>query len=361
VTKVNTKLRLQIISALALAILFGILYLRPSKPVPQSNETLSASQSSHASLPTSSNDAARFESQQITNYTKLLRAWLGTRNGGDTNAAAAKAVVACRLLENPDAVAYVKSNYLAAATLRIKSTLSPPLWGLEARELQPDPEVLVSANIGSGFHAAIIFPDLPNGHGKVFVEVEGGTDPYIKRFENSASTEGAVMRDGSPDPVAGWCWTNATAPWDTSQAEYWAKSLIKDFGPQMNLSDTRVSLSPSSYAAPVDGENFPALNKQSVRYPFASFKVFLPEDPDFEACGGTFAQTGSGDFKLVEFHGYFNHVAHANPLGDLADKFLSTPGSDVWAQDIVTQAQTNSSYWLLRAMQLIAVRPPPAQ
>jgi hypothetical protein len=231
------------------------------------------------------------------------------------------------------------------------------LWGLENRELQPNAQVQVTANIATGFRAAITFPDLPDGRGNIFVQVDGGTDPYISRLENSASTTHDVILENLKDPVpiAGWSWTNATGSWNINQAQDWVRSAFNDFSAGTVGADLVVRITPSDLAAPTGGDNYPALSKQSVRYPFASFTASLSTDANRLLCDGTFAQTGPNQFRLVEYYGYFNH---ANPLGDLAEKFLSTPGSDAWAQEIVTQAQSDPQHWLMKAMELVAVKPP---
>jgi hypothetical protein len=356
----KTKLSATLI--LAVALLLAILYLHREKPISRSG---SVSIPPHATATISMAQPGKVlsaDTQRATNYVRLLHDWLGTRHFDDTNASAAKSIVASRLLSNPDAVAFFKSNALALARHRIKTAQSPPLWGLENRELPTNAEIVVTAGVSTGFRAEIVFPDLPNGQGRIFVQVEGGTDPHITRLENSDSTEGNVIQDiKDPLAVAGWSWTNAVGSWDVGQAESWARSALSDYGPQINAADLLVKIIPSTYPAPSGSDPFPAISKQSARYPFAKFQIYPQGDLALGICEGTLAQTGPNQFSLVEFDGYFNHVTTTNPLGDLADKFLSTPDSDAWAQDIVTQAQSDTQHWLIKALELIAVRPPPGQ
>jgi hypothetical protein len=352
-------MKTRLVLVLFLAVVIAVICLRRATPTSRTGPISTPTLTDTAVPLVQPINAPSAERQQTTNYAKLLHKWLGTRHFNDTNASAAKAIVASRLLENPTVVAFVRSNFLATARRKIKAAQSPPLWGLENRELPPEARIQVSANIATGFRAALTFPDLASGQGRIFVEVEGGTDPCIKRLENSASTESAVMLDnrGNVGQIAGWSWTTAVNSWDLNQASVWARSAFNDFGTAMDGTEFTVNVRPSTYAAPTDGDLYPALNKKSARFPFTAFKVSLASNTNRLVCEGTLAQTSAGQYRLVEYYGYSDV---GNPLGDLADKFLNTPGSDAWAQEIVTQAQSDPQYWLMRAMQLIAVQPPSA-
>lgn len=325
--------------------------------------------SSERGAPTAQSTAQAAVSNQVltvtvkpaTNYVEMLRKLLDRTNRTSIYYGAA---VLATLERNPELVEFGRTNAIATVERMLTRMPNARLWGLE-NGLPSDTRVSVKPTIGSGFDVTLRCPPLENGKGQLSFDVMGGTTMMVIEARNRPSTMNSVFPwNGSPaqGEVAGWNWRGASRPFDESVVRAMALAVLSAMGTG-RPDNTPMSfvitphIQPDPGADPAGGP-YPALNQVNARYPFAFFTATVTDQDRAKRVGeGCIAQTAPGQYFLVDV---FNLPSLGNPVFDLAEKFLGSPGSDAWAKAIIDKIAADPKHgWDEFFKRIPRVPPPP--